>query len=107
MFARMTTLQFQPGKAQEGFDVLQNSVVPTIKDQHGFKGLLLLRDTSTGAAAALTFWEAEGDIAASASGNYPVQLQKLTGLISGPPMRAIYNVEELSLPAEELNHQSA
>ena len=104
MFARMTTLQFQPGKAEQGFDVLRNSVVPTIKEQHGFKGLVLLRDASTGDAAALKFWEAEADMAASASGNYPVQLQKLTGLITGPPTRTVHNVEEVSLPAEELSH---
>lgn len=104
MFARMTTLQFQPGKAEQGFDVLRNSVVSTIKEQHGFKGLVLLRDASTGDAAALTLWEAEADMAASASGNYPVQLQKLTGLITGPPTRTIYNVEELSLPPDELSH---
>ena len=97
MFARMTTLQFQPTRAAEGFDVLRNSVVPTIKEQHGFKGLVLLRDASTGDAAALTFWEAEADMAASASGNYPVQLQKLTGLISNAPTRTIYSVEELSI----------
>jgi heme-degrading monooxygenase HmoA len=104
MLARMTTLQFQPGKAEQGFDVLRNSVVPTIKEQHGFEGLVLLRHSSNGEAAVITFWEAEADMAASASGNYPVQLQKLTELITGPPMRAIYSVEELSLTAEALSH---
>jgi heme-degrading monooxygenase HmoA len=71
MFARMITLQFQPGKAEQGFDVLRNSVVPTMNEQLGFKGLVLLRDASTGDAAALTFWEAEADMAASASGITP------------------------------------
>ena len=104
MFARMTALQFQPGMAEQGFEVLQNSVVPTIKEQRGFLGLVLLRNATSGDAAALTFWEAEADMAASASGNYPTQLKKLNGLIAGPPTRAIYTVEELDLPAEELGH---
>ena len=53
----MTPLQFQPGMAEQGFEVLQNSVVPTIKEQRGFLGLVLLRNATTGDAAALTFWE--------------------------------------------------
>jgi hypothetical protein len=50
MFARITALHFVPDKAEQGFDIVQHSVVPTIKEQAGFKGLLLLRDPETGGA---------------------------------------------------------
>ena len=48
MFARMTALHFQPEKAEQGFDIVQHAIVPTIKEQGAFKGLLLLRDPVTG-----------------------------------------------------------
>ena len=97
MFARITLAQFQPDKAQQAFDVVQKSVEATIKEQHGYKGLLLLRDPKTGDATLVTLWEAEADMEMSESGNYPTQVAKLQGLVSAPPTREIYEVEELSV----------
>lgn len=97
MFARVTLLQFQPDKANEGFDIVQNSIVPSIKEQNGFKGLLLLRDPKTGSATTITLWESEADMAATATGNYPTQVAKLAGLLSAQPTRDIYEVEDVSI----------
>ena len=97
MFARITALHFLPDKAEQGFDIVQHAIVPTIKEQGGFKGLLLLRDPQTGSATAVTLWDSEADMQASASGNYPVQLAKVSELLSGQPTRHIYEVKEVSL----------
>jgi len=97
MFARITLAQFQPDKADQGFDILQHSILPTIKEQHGYKGLLLLRDPKSGNGTLVTLWEAEADMEMSASGNYPTQIAKLQGLLAGPPTREIYEVAEVSI----------
>jgi hypothetical protein len=97
MFCRVTLAEFLPEKADEGFAVVRDSVLPTIKEQHGFQGLMLLRDPITGSATMVTLWEAEADMEMSASGNYPTQVAKLQPFLARPPSRVIYEVAELSL----------
>ena len=97
MFARITTLRFRPETDEQGFELVAHSIAPTIKEQHGFKGLLLLRDSSTGSATTVTLWESEVDMEVTARGNYPVQLAKISGLLAGAPTRQIYEVKEVSL----------
>ena len=97
MFARVTRLEFQPDKAEEGFDIVQHSIVPSIKEQQGYKGLLLLRDPKTGSATTVTLWESEADMAATTTGNYPVQVAKVSGLLSTPPTRDVYEVRDVSI----------
>jgi heme-degrading monooxygenase HmoA len=97
MFARITVLEFLPDQAEQGFDIVKQSIVPSIREQQGFKGLLLLRDQKTGSASAVTLWESQADMDATATGNYPVQLAKISGLLAGPPTRQIYEVTEVSL----------
>jgi hypothetical protein len=97
MFARMTGLHFLPHNAEQGFGILQDAIVPTNKEEAGFKGLVLLRDLATWSATAVTLWESEADMQASASGNYPIQLAKVSQLLSGQPTRRIYVIKEISL----------
>jgi heme-degrading monooxygenase HmoA len=97
MFARITVLEFLPDEAEQGFDIVKQSIVPSIREQHGFKGLLLLRDQKTGSASAVTLWESVADMDATAAGNYPVQLAKISGLLAGAPTRQIYEVTEVCL----------
>jgi quinol monooxygenase YgiN len=97
MFARITTLRFRPDTDGQGFDIMEHSIVPSIKEQPGCKGLLLLRDPSTCNATTVTLWDSEAAMAASASGNYPLQLAKLDGLLAEPPRRDKYEVKDISL----------
>ena len=97
MFARLTDLQFQPDFVEQGFAIVRDSIVPTIKQQHGFNGLLLLRDPTTSSASGLSLWESQADMDATATGNYQVQIAKVSSLIAGPPVRRIWEVFELSL----------
>jgi heme-degrading monooxygenase HmoA len=58
MFARLTTLQGSPERADEGVRFIQETVVPQAKQQAGFQGGYWGLDRSTGKAA-LTLWESE------------------------------------------------
>ena len=97
MLARITHLQFHPDKAEQGVEIVRQSIVPTIKEQRGFKGILLLRDRETGGATVVTLWESEADMEATVTGNYPVQIAKVREFLIGPPTRSTYEVEEVSV----------
>jgi heme-degrading monooxygenase HmoA len=59
MFARLTTLQGSPERADEGVRFIQETVLPQAKQQAGFQGGYWGLDRSTGKAIALTLWESE------------------------------------------------
>ena len=54
MYARVVTGQFQPGKLDEAIALFRDSVIAEIKQQQGFKGALLLRDSNTGKGITIT-----------------------------------------------------
>jgi heme-degrading monooxygenase HmoA len=97
MFALLTELQFLPRAAEDAFGIVRDSIVPSIKEQHGFRDWLLLRDPKTGSASVLSAWESGADMDATSTGNFPVQMAKVSTLISGPPTRRIYEVADHSL----------
>ncbi len=97
MPARVTMLHFQIEKAEEGINIFVDSVVPSIRQQKGFKGLVLMTDRPTGRAAVLTTWETEADMKAAETGNFPTQIAKVTGLLDGPPNREVYEEYEINV----------
>jgi heme-degrading monooxygenase HmoA len=97
VFARLTELEFLPDNVEDGFRLVRDSIVPTIKEQGGFRGLVFLRDPQTGSASVLSLWDSEADMDATVTGNYPVQIAKVSTLLSGPPKRRIYEVAGFSL----------
>jgi heme-degrading monooxygenase HmoA len=65
MHARMTTLQGNPGEADAAMRQIDDEVIPGIKSQDGFSGLLALLDRDAGKMIAITFWESEEAMRAS------------------------------------------
>jgi heme-degrading monooxygenase HmoA len=59
MFARLTTLQGSPERADEAIRFIQETVLPQAKQQAGFQGGYWGLDRSTGKGIALTLWESE------------------------------------------------
>jgi heme-degrading monooxygenase HmoA len=93
MYARATTAQVQPGKMDELVRILLDSVLPAARQQHGYKGGLVLTNADTGKAEIIALWETEADMAAGeASGYYREQVAKVTHTLAGPPGREVYTV---------------
>lgn len=93
MYARVTTIQIQPGKTEEGIQIFQDSVVLAARQQQGFKGALLLTDQNTNKGYAITFWETEADMkAGESSGYYQAQLAKVASIVAAPPTQESYEV---------------
>ncbi len=93
MYARVTTVQIQPGKMEEAIRIYRDSVVPAAKQQHGFNGVFLLTDPNTGKGLSITWWETEADMkAGETSGYYQQQLAKFAPHFAAPPTRESYEV---------------
>lgn len=93
MYARVTTIQFQPGKVDEASRIVQSSIVPVMKEQKGFKGGLLFTQQDTGKAVSINLWETEANLTAfETSPLYRELLGKIAGLLAGPPVSERYKV---------------
>ena len=65
MFARVTTLQAPPDRVDEGARMIQEGVIPAVRQQRGFRGGYWLGDRQTGKAIAVVLWEDEEAVRAS------------------------------------------
>ncbi len=93
MHARMTVSKIKPDKFDEAIALYRDSVVPTAKQQRGFKALLNLSDRTTGKGLSIVLWETEADMkAGEASGYYQQQLAKFKDLFAAPPVKEHYEV---------------
>jgi len=93
MNARVTIIQFQPGKIDEGNRIVKESVVPPMKNVKGFKGQLFLIDRNANKAVSVNLWEEEADLKAfETSPLYRELMGKIAGIIAGPPGTERYEV---------------
>jgi heme-degrading monooxygenase HmoA len=58
-FTRMTTLQADPSKLEEGIRFFREQSVATARQQRGFQGARLLVNRQSGKVMAVTLWESE------------------------------------------------
>jgi heme-degrading monooxygenase HmoA len=87
MFARVTHVQSKPGKLDEVVALFQDSVMPLLKQQQGFKSSLLLTDPATGKGMSITVWETEADRqAGDSNGVLLEQVIKVMPLLAAPPL---------------------
>jgi heme-degrading monooxygenase HmoA len=78
MHARLTTVSIQPGKTAEMPQDYQDSVVPVVAAQPGFKAVDLLSDEATSNGHSLTIWDSEADgLAYGRTDTYQAQVDKI------------------------------
>ena len=93
MFARLTTTQVQADKIDEVLKIMEESVIPAVKSQKGFRGLYGLTDRKTGKGVTISLWDSEEDVIANEqSGFYQEQVAKFKDLFTAPPVREGYEV---------------
>jgi heme-degrading monooxygenase HmoA len=93
MYARVVTNQLQPGKKEEWFSILRDSIVPAAKQQKGFKGFVVLKDPHSDKGIGYSLWETEADLKANEANNfYQEQIAKLKNVLAEPPVREIYEL---------------
>ena|SRR3990172_5466143 len=93
MYARAVNIQFQAGKVDEAGRIVNESIMPVMKEQKGFAGQLLLTQRDTGKAISINLWETEADLTAfETSPRYRELLGKLAGVLAAPPASERYEV---------------
>jgi heme-degrading monooxygenase HmoA len=95
MYARVTTFQIDPARLDAALEVSRGSILPAMKQQQGFQGILTLLDRPAGKATSITLWQTEADLqAGESSGYYQQQASKLASFLTGSPARETYEATQ-------------
>jgi predicted ester cyclase/heme-degrading monooxygenase HmoA len=90
-FARVTIGQ-GPGN-KEAAKIYEESVVPALKSQKGFRGTYYFCDYKTSKALSISIWDSEADaVANEQSGVYKAQVDKFKDFFTAKPIREGYLV---------------
>ncbi len=94
MYARVNTMQYQPGKVDEAFQIFRESILQETKRLAGFQAVTVLLDHKTDKAVVITLWQTEADARASgpSSSYMQTQLSKAASLFATPPTIEFYEV---------------
>ena len=93
MYARVITVQVQPGRLDDLLQVLQEQVIPAAQHQPGFRALFRLTDQRTGKGMTVSLWESEADLIASETSGYLQEMRAITApFYVMPPFREVYEV---------------
>ena len=78
----------------------RSDVVPTARQQQGFKGIIQMVNPETGETLSISLWETEADMKANENTDYfKKQFAKLASFDATGPRRAAYKVNVLEYPA--------
>jgi len=93
MRARVVSVEIQPGKTEEASRIVQQSIVPAMAEQKGFRGQLFLTQQDTGKSISINLWETEADLKAfEGSPVYQELLGGLAAVLAGRPTGEGYEV---------------
>lgn len=93
MYARVVTAPVKPGTISEGISVYENSIVPAMQEQPGFRGTTFLVNETGNTVISISLWQTEADMQASeASGYLQAQLAKVAPFVTAPPTNEHYEV---------------
>jgi heme-degrading monooxygenase HmoA len=93
MFARLIIVQIDIDKLEEVRRIVEESTIPAVKLQKGFRGGYLLADHKTGKGISMTLWDSEEDATADEqSGHYQKRAEKVKHLFTSQPVREGYEV---------------
>lgn len=77
----------------EATKITEESIIPALKSQKGYRGAYILTDSKTGKAIGISLWCCEeAAIATEQSGFFEKHLGKLKDLLTAPPVREGYEV---------------
>ena len=95
MHVRMSTLQADSSRIDDGVAMINDKVIPTLKGLDGFTAGNFMADRSSGKLVGIVFWEIEEAMNASASALEPIRTA-VADAMDGK----IVSVEEFELVAQ-------
>ena len=91
MHARLNVTQWNPEHAEEGIRLTEETIIPGYQAKQGFRGYLLLTESDGDKAIAITLWETEADMEASAEVARSM-IPRLKDILKAPPVTEHYEV---------------
>jgi heme-degrading monooxygenase HmoA len=91
-WVRLTTLNGDATKVEEGIGHFESTVIPAVSQLQGFRGAVLLVDRATGDALAATIWTGKSDLEASSSQVGPIRATASEVMGAGDPGVESYEV---------------
>jgi len=92
-YSRVITGKVAPEKHDVAFAIFTDDIIPTAKEQEGFRGANLFTNPQTGKFISTTIWKTEEDmISSDKSGYLKEQLDKVATLLDGRPVVEHYIV---------------
>ena len=91
MYARMMSSRLKHEMIDKSLAIWQDAIIPAVREQKGFLGVTLLIDRERDVGSSITFWDSlEALEAAEASGFVAQQSARLSGCLTGPTERHVY-----------------
>lgn len=91
MYARVVSATIHPGRLDETIQLWRESVLPSVRQLKGFKGVRLLVDRENNNVVSMGLWETEADFLATVGWNQ-AQIDKFAELVAAPPDVGGYEV---------------
>jgi heme-degrading monooxygenase HmoA len=95
-YARVVTAQFKPTMMDDGIRVMNESVQPNLKQQHGFQDWELLVNRTTGKMASVSHFATEADAQAGGEQAFEDRITLIERYLDGPTHLDIYEVDARS-----------
>lgn len=93
MHARVTRMQAKPGRVDDIVRISRESVVPEVRRQKGFKGVVQLVDRASDRAVSITLWETLADLEAVEQGGvYAWAIDTVAQAFAEPHEREVWEV---------------
>ena len=67
MHARISTIEADPSRIEDGVAVINDKVIPTLKSVEGFRAVNFMADRGAGKLVGVAFWDGEEAMNASAA----------------------------------------
>lgn len=94
MYARVITFQYQPGKVDEGLDILRATVVPELRSLAGYQGATNLVDRNSNKVVGITFWQSEAALQASGMDKLRERFAKVASFLIAAPTVENYELTD-------------
>ena len=91
MYARLVAGSIPSDQLDQAIQLWQDTVLPSVQQQKGFRSVRLLVDRKNGKIASLGLWETEADFQATVEWNQN-QVAKFANLFTAPPEVGGYEV---------------
>jgi heme-degrading monooxygenase HmoA len=92
MFVRKVSVRLKADSLKQFTNHMESQVLPWLRTQEGFQGLILLASTDGREIAALSFWDHKSDVGNYDSQLYPRVLKTLQELLDGIPYVKTFEV---------------